>query len=77
MAQKDLSSNEWKSPGQDSGGNPFGWLMVGEGGSSAFSCLVLNIGSVSWYYWPSTVGAMRYGITEPTVATQDSAGEAI
>jgi len=77
MAQKDLTSGEWKLPGQDQGGNPFGFLMVGEGTSSAFSCLVLNIGAVSYYYWPNTSGVLRYGTTEPTVATQNSAGAAV
>jgi hypothetical protein len=77
MAQMALTSNEWKFPMQDASGNPFGWLMVGEGTTSAFSCLVLNIGIVSYYYWPSTSGVLRYGTTEPTVDTQDSAGAAV
>ena len=77
MAIKDLTSGEWKLPMQDSTGMPFGFLMIGEGTTSAFNCLVLNIGIVSYYYWPNTSGVLRYGTTEPTVATQDSAGAAV
>lgn len=68
---------EWKSPHQDAGGNPFGWLIVGEGTGSQFSCLVLEVAGVSYYYWPNTSGVLRYGTTEPTVATQNTAGSAV
>ncbi len=31
----------------------------------------------TYYYWPSTSGALRYGATAPTTATRDSAGSAV
>jgi hypothetical protein len=77
MAQKDLTDNEWKAPWQDAGGNPFGFLMVGEGTSSAFSVVVLNNGSTSYYLWVDTTGDLRIGTTEPTVATVNSAGAVV
>ena len=77
MAQMDLTSGDWKSPHQDALGNPFGWLSIGDGLSTAFTCLVLNLAGVSYYYWPNTSGVLRYGTTAPTVATQDTAGAAV
>ena len=77
MAQKNLSSNEWKLPIQDSGGKPMGLLQVGEGTSSSFTCLVLDVGGASYYYWPSSAGVLRYGTTQPTTSTQNSAGAAV
>jgi hypothetical protein len=77
MAQCARGGNEWKLPVQDAGGNPMGFRVIGEGTASAFTVLVLNVGTTSYYYWPNTSGVLRYGTTEPTVATQDSAGAAV
>ena len=74
MAQKNLSSNEWKLPIQDSGGKPMGLLQIGEGTSSSFTCLVLDVGGSSYYYWPGTDGTLRFSTVQPTIATQDSTG---
>ncbi len=77
MAEKALSDGNIKLPVQDAGGKLFAVLSVGEGTTSAFTCFVLNLAGVSYYYWPNTSGVLRYGTTEPTVATQDTAGAAV
>ncbi len=62
----------------DAEGNPvMGILMIGEGVSGAFPCFFLSDRTITYYYWPTaTTGALRYGATEPTVATRASAGSA-
>ena len=78
MAIKALSDGNIKFPMQDASGNLiFAVLSIGEGGTSAFSCLVIHLAGVSWYIWPNSSGVLRYGIVEPTVATIDSAGAAV
>ena len=61
----------------DQAGNPFGFIEIGEGGTVHFTVLVLDVNGVSYYYWPNSSGALRYGTTAPTTATQDSAGSAV
>ena len=78
MAIKALSDGNIKIPIQDAGVNLiFAVLSIGEGTTSAFGCLVLNLAGVSWYFWQNTSGVLRYGIVEPTVATQNTAGAAV
>lgn len=79
MAQIVLGAdNLTKVAWRDSQGNPIaGFRCIGEETTSAFTVLFLNKGSVTYYYWPNTSGVLRYGATEPTVATQDSAGGAV
>jgi hypothetical protein len=74
MAQCPLTDGKWKMPIQDAGGNPMGIRVIGEGTSSAFTVLALNVGTATYYYWPDASGVLRYGTTEPTVSTQGSAG---
>jgi len=57
--------------------HPFGIIEIGEGGTTHFTCLVLDVSGVSYYYWPSSTGVLQYGSTAPTAATQDTAGAAV
>lgn len=77
MAEYTAEDKENRFLIKDSHGHPtFGVLRV-ESGSTHFTCLVLDISGVSYYYWPNTAGVLRYGTTEPTVLTQDTAGAAV
>lgn len=62
---------------QDSGGHPFGFIEIGEGGTTHFTVLVLDVNGTSYYYWPSSSGVLRYGTTCPTTSTQDTAGSPV
>lgn len=77
MATKNPSDGNIKLPIQDAGGNLFAVLSIGEGAAASFHCLALNVGGATYYYWPNTSGVLRYGTTEPTIATQDSGGAAV
>ena len=57
-------------------------LHIAAGGALAFGCIAIDICTATpaittYYYWPNTSGALRYGSTAPTTATQDSAGAAV
>jgi hypothetical protein len=62
---------------KDTGAHPFGFIEIGEGGTTHFTCLVLDVSGVSYYYWPNSSGVLRYGTTEPTTSTQDTAGSVV
>lgn len=58
------------------------WVHIIAGGALTFGVLALekwdnDDGVITFYYWPSTAGVLRYGTTMPTTATQDSAGVAV
>lgn len=55
----------------------FSILAVGSGLTTAFCCLAFSEGSETIYLWPNTSGVFRYGTTQPTVSTQNSAGSAV
>jgi len=62
---------------RDSGNHPFGFIEIGEGGTTHFTCLVLNVSGTSYYYWPSSTGVLRYGTTAPTPSTQNTEGSPV
>lgn len=62
---------------KDQASHPFGFIEIGEGGTTHFTCLVLDVNGVSYYYWPNSSGVLRYGTTAPTTSTQDTAGSAV
>ena len=80
MAEYEPASRETRLLIVDRSGHPFGLILV-HGGSVAptvhFTVIVLDNNGVSWYYWPSSSGALRKGVTEPTYLTQDTAGAAV
>jgi hypothetical protein len=78
MAQYTAESSGNKFLIKDSAGNPiFGVHMVGEGETTSFPVLVMDVSGTSYYYWPNSSGVLRYGTTAPTTSTQDTAGSAV
>jgi len=77
MATKNTSDGNIKLPTQDAAGNLFAILSIEEGSANSFHCLAMNVRGTTYYYWPNSSGVLRYGTTEPTVSTQDSAGGAV
>lgn len=77
MAEYNEIASTTKHILKDAGNHPFGWIEIGEGGTTHFTCLVLDVNGVSYYYWPNSSGALRYGTTAPTTSTQDSAGAGV
>lgn len=78
MAQVNLTSALTKWALQDVRGNPtFGVRLIGEGTAHSFPVIFMDVEGVTYYYWPNSSGALRYGTTEPTVDTMDTAGGAV
>jgi hypothetical protein len=78
MAQVDLSRSNTKFALEDAQKNPlFTVIEVGEGGTTSFPVICLDVSGVTYYYWPNSSGVLRYGTTVPTTSTQDSAGAAV
>lgn len=78
MAQYTLSQSGNKLAIVDAAGNPvFVVHMVGEGGTTRFAVLGLEVSGVTYYYWPNSSGVLRYGTTMPTTTTQDTEGSAV
>lgn len=77
MAEYSPSGSTNKFILQDAQGHPFGFIEIGETGTTHFTCLVLDVNGVSYYYWPNSSGTLRYGTTAPTTSTQDSAGSEV
>jgi hypothetical protein len=76
MAEFDTPSQS-KLLVRDSGNHPMGFIEINEGGTVHFTCLVLDVSGVSYYYWPNSSGVLRYGTTAPTSSTQDTAGSTV
>lgn len=57
--------------------NPCVGIFYVESHSSYFSFFAADNAGTTVYLWPDTSNKWRYGTTEPTVATQDTAGTAI
>lgn len=78
MAQYSLSQSGNKLAIVDSAGNPvFVVHIVGEGGTTRFAVLGLEVSGTTYYYWPNSSGVLRYGTTMPDTTTQDSAGSPV
>ena len=58
------------------GPNPmFGVRVQGGGTTSAFTTFYLNTGTTTVYFWLNSAAThLRFGTTEPTTATQNTAG---
>ncbi len=77
MAVYEVVASTTKNITIDQAANPFGFVEIGEGGDTHFTVLVLDVNGASYYYWPNSSGALRYGTTAPTTSTQDTEGAAV
>ena len=78
MAQVNPCDSKTRFHIPDAAGNPiFGVRLIGEGTSTRFPVIFMEVSGTTYYYWPNSSGALRYGTTEPTTSTQGSAGAAV